>query len=103
MLHPHLRTHPVGDISQQIALRKRLGCKSFQWYLDNVYPELEIPNPHVRYIGGLRNIGVNVCLDAKGNQGVGVGVFPCHGKGDNQVNQGFQDIFQAFRISCPLE
>lgn len=33
----------VGDLSQQIQLRKKLGCKTFRWYLQNVYPDLEAP------------------------------------------------------------
>ncbi|XP_044942284.1 inactive polypeptide N-acetylgalactosaminyltransferase-like protein 5 isoform X3 [Mustela putorius furo] len=38
---PGLKSVAYGNISERVELRKRLGCKPFQWYLDNVFPELE--------------------------------------------------------------
>lgn len=32
-----------GDISGRIQLRNDLNCKSFQWYLDTIFPELVSP------------------------------------------------------------
>ena len=32
-----------GDISEQKKLRNDLGCKSFQWFVDNIYPHIKIP------------------------------------------------------------
>uniref|UniRef100_A0A1B6DK05 Polypeptide N-acetylgalactosaminyltransferase n=1 Tax=Clastoptera arizonana TaxID=38151 RepID=A0A1B6DK05_9HEMI len=29
-----------GDISDRVSLRKKLGCKSFSWYIENIYPNL---------------------------------------------------------------
>ncbi|EEC05112.1 UDP-GalNAc:polypeptide N-acetylgalactosaminyl transferase, putative [Ixodes scapularis] len=35
---------PYGDITSRVALRKRLGCRSFDWYMKTVYPELQPPS-----------------------------------------------------------
>lgn len=40
-LRPELRDRNYGDISERVALRKRLQCRSFRWYLDTVYPEMQ--------------------------------------------------------------
>ncbi|TRY98147.1 hypothetical protein DNTS_028494 [Danionella cerebrum] len=41
---PAARGKSYGDIHSRQELRKSLKCKSFKWYLDNVYPELKVPD-----------------------------------------------------------
>lgn len=41
----------VGDVTHRIMLRKKLRCKSFDWYLKNVFPEKFIPTKNVKAYG----------------------------------------------------
>lgn len=93
-----------GDISQRVQLRKDLKCKSFDWYLQNVYPTQKIPSDGIAYgeVSSListlfvllmninclkvRNAGYgnNTCLDADDSLEQDPVVIKCHESGGNQ-------------------
>jgi len=83
---PNLKPSMGGDVSDRKALRKNLHCHSFKWYLENIIPELEIPDQNPFGRGDVKNMGTGTCLDtlAQNNQGGNPGLYPCHGLGTNQ-------------------
>nr|XP_002667267.4 polypeptide N-acetylgalactosaminyltransferase 5 [Danio rerio] len=50
----------IGNLTEQIQLREKLKCKSFKWYLENVYPDLD--TPVVKAEGLIFNVGTRKCL-----------------------------------------
>lgn len=80
---PSARYAAFGDIRERLHLRSNLQCKSFKWFLENVYPELKVPDDDDIKYGELRQ-GQN-CLDTLGHkEGQSAGTFACHGQGGNQ-------------------
>ncbi|XP_012532290.1 polypeptide N-acetylgalactosaminyltransferase 5 isoform X2 [Monomorium pharaonis] len=84
-INPGARNVDVGDVSERIKLRERLKCKSFRWYLENIYPESPMPLDYY-YLGDVKNVETQTCLDTMGRRtGENVGISYCHGLGGNQV------------------
>ena len=78
-----------GDISDQLALKKKLKCKSFSWFMKEVaydvldrFPEL----PPNKYWGEIRSLGNGQCIDTYSRSPPGRIEFSgCHGLGGNQL------------------
>ncbi|XP_065490285.1 probable polypeptide N-acetylgalactosaminyltransferase 8 [Caloenas nicobarica] len=73
--------HPgidFGDVSSRKELRKKLGCKGFDWYIKNVYPNL-IPLPNVVGYGTMKNtLKEDISLDQGPVPGNTPIMHPCH-------------------------
>ena len=86
---PLARFIDIGDVSEQMALKKRMNCKSFSWFMEEIaydvfqkYPE-QPPNAHW---GELRNIATNLCIDTLNKAPpYRIGVSGCHMAGGNQL------------------
>lgn len=42
-------------MTERRKLREKLGCKSFRWFLENVYPELHVPKDNPGMFGMVRS------------------------------------------------
>ncbi|XP_062413264.1 polypeptide N-acetylgalactosaminyltransferase 16 [Pungitius pungitius] len=60
---PSAQGKAFGSISDRLTLRRKLNCKPFRWYMENVYPELRVPEQEA-VSSVLRQGGL--CLETRG-------------------------------------
>ncbi|XP_061698136.1 polypeptide N-acetylgalactosaminyltransferase 13 isoform X1 [Syngnathoides biaculeatus] len=85
IISPGVMRVNYGDVSSRKALRGALKCRPFSWYLENIYPDSQIPRRYYS-LGEIRNVETNQCVDNMGRkENEKVGFFNCHGMGGNQV------------------
>nr|XP_045597598.1 polypeptide N-acetylgalactosaminyltransferase 5-like isoform X3 [Procambarus clarkii] len=53
-INPGARSVDYGDVSSRRKLRKDLKCKSFRWFLENIYPESQMPLDYY-YLGEIKS------------------------------------------------
>ncbi|XP_048844564.1 polypeptide N-acetylgalactosaminyltransferase 9 isoform X2 [Brienomyrus brachyistius] len=83
-----------GDVSERIALRKKLRCHSFQWYLEHVYPEMRVYNNTITY-GEVRNSKASgYCLDQGSEDDDKAILYPCHGMSSQLARYSTEGLLQ---------
>jgi polypeptide N-acetylgalactosaminyltransferase len=80
---PSAKHVQYGNIKQRLELKEKQKCKPFKWFLENVYPELKVPNAQDVAFGSIRQ--GNLCMDTLGHiSDQSIGVYDCHDTGGNQ-------------------
>ncbi|EDV26797.1 uncharacterized protein TRIADDRAFT_11844, partial [Trichoplax adhaerens] len=77
-VQPHLRKEEFGNIAERLELKKKLKCKPFKWYLQNIYTDVVLPNESSIAKGKLKNPASNMCLDTMGKTANAyMSIYPC--------------------------
>ncbi|XP_062295805.1 polypeptide N-acetylgalactosaminyltransferase 16 [Scomber scombrus] len=76
---PSAQGKAFGSIADRLTLRRKLNCKPFRWYMENVYPELRIPEQEA--VSSVLKQG-GLCLEARGTDSLGLA--ECRGIGGNR-------------------
>lgn len=99
-----LKGKDVGDLSERRALRQKLRCKSFKWYLQNVAKNKFVLDENVAAFGALRNPSSGLCLDTlqrNEDEVIPLCVFSCqNGKSQTQIFSLTNDGILRRELTC---
>uniref|UniRef100_A0A7N8Y6N3 Polypeptide N-acetylgalactosaminyltransferase n=1 Tax=Mastacembelus armatus TaxID=205130 RepID=A0A7N8Y6N3_9TELE len=76
---PSAQGKAFGSIAERLTLRRKLNCKPFRWYMENVYPELRVPEQEA--VSSVLKQG-GLCLETRGTDSLGLS--ECRGIGANR-------------------
>ncbi|CAL8283918.1 unnamed protein product [Lota lota] len=88
---PSAQGKAFGSIAERMALRRKLNCKPFRWYMENVYPELRIPEQEA--VSSLLKQG-DQCLETRGAEGLVLA--ECRGHGANRPQSQKWELVEPF-------
>lgn len=101
---PSYRAIDAGDMTEQRAVRSRLKCKPFHWFmkevafdLESYYPTVE-PEPYAS--GEIRSAGTSLCIDTKHKTEERFGLSQC--LTDNPAEGGEQDFLVSWHKDIRL-
>ncbi|XP_043224989.1 polypeptide N-acetylgalactosaminyltransferase 1-like [Amphibalanus amphitrite] len=80
---PDLQEIDIGSVAERLEFRRRMKCKPFKWYLDNVLPQKFIPDENVQAYGRVASNKTTprLCLDMlqrNEDSPYNLGVYVCH-------------------------
>ncbi|XP_051467181.1 polypeptide N-acetylgalactosaminyltransferase 15 isoform X3 [Apus apus] len=91
------------DCSERLQLQKRLGCRNFQWFVSNVYPELSQPEDTPRFSGKLFNTGVGFCANYRPGRAIAEGSIELSHCSDSLTQHFEYNSMKEIRLgSAPL-
>lgn len=62
-LFPGMKQLDVGDLSERQAIRDKLQCKNFSWFINNIWPELNPYKEDALAWGMIKSVEGDYCFD----------------------------------------
>ena len=82
---PDAKTLDMGDLSEQLANKKRLNCKPFKYFITDVVIDMHPPTLKNRAEGSMKTLYDNLCVDSYNEKTGPAKLFSCHHQGGNQA------------------